>query len=178
MKALVPLILVLFGLTAGAGAGWFLRPPAPETGNTQSPSDNGADRRGPTQGQAQDSTEREARRRTAAAETGKRETLKLPNQFLVPLVSEDRLRAVVVIGLALELSEGHDVSLARQEARLRAGFLQALFDHANMGGFEGIFTSGEVLLSLRRQLRDIAREQLGDAVHDVLITELMRQDNT
>lgn len=164
MKALIPLILVLVGLSGGAGAGWFMRPPAPE-----------AEGRGTSEYTV--SGAGALARRPTAPGNGDHVTVKLPDQFLVPLVSEDRVRAVIVIALALELRAGHNVSVMQHEARLRASFLQALFDHANMGGFEGVFTSGEVLLNLRRQLRDIAREQLGDAVREVLITDLMRQDN-
>ena len=162
MKLLIPLIMALTGLAAGAGAGWYLRAPPPEES-------------------AAEATQEEVARDVAAhaaddAAGSNRETLRLANQFMVPLVREDRVHAIVVIGLALELTQGHDITLTRHEARLRAAFLQALFDHANMGGFEGVFTSGEVLLGLRGQLRAIAREQLGDVLRDVLITDLIRQE--
>lgn len=152
MKKLLPVILALVGLLAGAGAGWSLRP--------------GADR-GPESGAA-------SHYAPAPANT---ETLRLPGQFVVPILEEGRVRMMVVLSLALELAEGHTVSLQRQEARLRAVLLQVMFDHANIGGFEGVFTSGEALLLLRRTLREAARAELGPALHDVLITELLRQDN-
>lgn len=162
MKLLTPLVMVLAGLSAGAGAGWYMRPPPPDEASPETA--------------AQASTAPLAVRPEDDRQGGNGETLRLTNQFMVPLVREDRVHAVVVIGLALELSQGHDISLVRQEARLRAAFLQALFDHANMGGFEGVFTSGEVLLGLRGQLRAIAREQLGESLRDVLITDLIRQE--
>ena len=79
--------------------------------------------------------------------------------------------------LTLELAAGHNVNLARDEPRLRAIFLQMLFDHANLGGFEGVFTSGEALLTLRRALRDAARAEIGQGMQDVLITEILRQES-
>ncbi|MCC5988429.1 MAG: flagellar basal body-associated protein FliL [Pararhodobacter sp.] len=166
MKVLIPLVLVLFGLAAGAGAGWFMR--ASATADAR-------DASGAAEGTAADSAAGFAAASSRPAGGGT-ESLQLSNQFMVPLVEEERVRAVVVIGLALEMAAGHGVTLSRHEARLRAGFLQALFDHANMGGFEGVFTSGETLLTLRRRLRDIAREELGDSLRDVLITDLMRQE--
>lgn len=165
MKALIPLILVLFGLAAGAGAGWFMRAPAPANADARDASGAAA---GSQAGSAAASS------RPA---NGGTESLQMSNHFMVPLVEEERVQAVVVIGLALEMAAGHGVTLSRHEARLRAGFLQALFDHANMGGFEGVFTSGETLLTLRRRLRDIAREELGEPLRDVLITDLMRQES-
>jgi len=155
MKKLLPVILALVGLLAGAGAGWSLRP--------------GIER-------AADDTGDEAAAHYSPAPSNT-ETLRLPGQFVVPILEDGRVRMMVVLGLALELAEGHDVSLQRQEARLRAVLLQVMFDHANTGGFEGVFTSGEALLLLRRTLREAARAEIGVALHDVLITELLRQEN-
>jgi len=105
------------------------------------------------------------------------ETERLRNPFVVPLISEGRVRALVVIGLALEFELGHTFSMPDHEPRLRAVFLQLLFDHANLGGFDGVFTSGEALLALRRTLREAARTELGPKLYDVLITALVRQDS-
>jgi predicted Zn-dependent protease with MMP-like domain len=54
--------------------------------------------------------------------------------------------------------------------------LQVLFYHANIGGFECAFTSGERMDILRSALLDAAHGVLGDQVNDVLITEIARQD--
>lgn len=152
-KLLLPLILGLGGLAVGAGAGWMLRPPPPaaaEADVDEAP--------------------------VFAPSSTQLETLRMPNHFVVPVLAEGRVRSMVVLGLALDLAEGHDVSLARHEPRLRSIFLQVLFDHANRGGFEGVFTSGETLIALRRALRDAARAEFGPTVHDVLITEILRQE--
>ena len=152
MKKFLPVILALVGLLAGAGAGLALRPGG-----------------GP---------EVEARVATSLRSpvAGNTETLRLPGQFVVPLLDDGRVRSMVVLSLALELSAGHGVSLQRQEARLRATLLQVMFDYANLGGFEGVFTSGEALLTLRRILREAAVAEVGPALQDVLITELLRQE--
>ena len=55
--------------------------------------------------------------------------------------------------------------------------LQVLFDHANVGGFEGNFTSALELGRLRKALREVAQRDLGKAIiQDVLIMEIARQD--
>lgn len=160
MRRLLPLLLALVGLAAGLGAGYAMRPPAPppeaqaEAAPAALPLPPGPDTPPPGT-----------------------ETLRLPNQFLVPLIEDGRVRAMVVISVAMELLPGHGIELHQHEARLRAVFLQLLFDYANLGGFDGVFTSGEQLLTLRRTLADAARHELGDKVHDILITDLMRQDN-
>lgn len=151
-KLLLPLILGLAGLAAGAGAGWMLRPP-PEPVETQ------------------------AAAPAFAPTPTELETLRMPNHFVVPVLEDGRVRSMVVMSLALELAPGHRVSLAKHEPRLRSIFLQAMFDHSNLGGFEGVFTSGEALLALRRALRDAARAEIGPDLHDVLITEILRQES-
>jgi len=157
MRRLLPLLLPLLALAIGLGAGWVLRPaPADPVVSTAAPPPPPPANGRPPQGA---------------------EVLRLPAQFLIPLIGEGRVRAMVVMGLALELLPGHGVDLPRHEARLRAVFLQILFDHANTGGFDGVFTSGEQLQGLRRTLLDAARFELGSKVHDVLITELVRQES-
>jgi hypothetical protein len=174
MKKLLPILLLLIGLGAGVGAGLALRP-APgdhasaEAGHTAPAEGHGA--------AADDAHAGAAVTGHYAPPPAETETVRLPNQFVVPLIDEGRVRAMVVIGLALELTAGHDFNLSSNEPRLRAVFLQLLFDHANIGGFEGVFTSGEALLALRRTLREAARVEIGPEVHDVLITELLRQES-
>lgn len=149
---LLPLILGLAGLAAGAGMGWVLRPAPPPA------SDDAAEPPAPPPPPAH------------------LETLRMPNHFVVPVLADGRVRSMVVLTLALELAGGHGLSLAQHEPRLRSIFLQVLFDHANRGGFEGVFTSGETLIALRRALREAARAEFGPALHDVLITEILRQE--
>lgn len=175
MKKLLPILLLLIGLGAGAGAGWFLKPaPEAQDESTAAHADDPADGHGAAPAAA---SGHGASASHAAPASGPTEVVRLPNQFVVPLITEGRVRAMVVIGVALELSVGHSFSLATDEARLRAVFLQRLFDHANIGGFDGIFTSGEALLALRRTLLETARGEVGPMVQDVLITELLRQES-
>ncbi len=60
---------------------------------------------------------------------------------------------------------------------MRDAFLQVLFDHANVGGFNGSFTDGTNLLTLRTSLKEAGGLILGPAIRDVLITDIARQDS-
>jgi flagellar protein FliL len=153
-KLILPIVLGLVGLTGGAGAGWMLRPAPPPV-------------------EAEPLAEAPA----FVPPPSGLETLQLPNHFVVPVLGEGSVRSMMIMNLALELTPDHGITLARHEARMRSIFLQALFDHSNLGGFEGVYTSGEALLTLRRTLREAARAELGDVVHDVLITEILRQES-
>ena len=104
------------------------------------------------------------------------EYVKLNNQFVVPVVNDDRVDALVVMSLSLELEPGQRETVYAREPKLRDVFLQVLFDHANMGGFQGNFTSGSNLEILRKSLTEAAQNILGPIVKGVLIFDLARQD--
>ncbi|MCB1364748.1 MAG: flagellar basal body-associated FliL family protein [Rhodobacteraceae bacterium] len=110
-------------------------------------------------------------------ETGDAEYTKLNNQFVVPVVTSDRIEALVVVSLSLETDAGLRETVYAREPKLRDAFLRVLFDHANMGGFHGEFTRADRLDPLRTALREVAQAQLGAALRDVLIVDIVRQDS-
>ena len=96
---------------------------------------------------------------------------------MVPVVKDQEVAAMVVLSLSLEVPEGQKDAVFLREPKLRDSVLQVLFDHANVGGFDGAFTAAEKLKSLRNALLEVAQRDLQDqSVHDVLITEIARQD--
>ena len=105
-----------------------------------------------------------------------RDYVKMPNQFVIPILHEGRVRSLVVLSLSLEIAAGNTELVHSREPKLRDGFLEVLFRHANQGGFDGNFTDEVALERLRRSLRDAAQAVLQDVVSDVLISELVRQD--
>ena len=170
MKKLLPIVLLLIGLGAGGGVGWILQPAAEAAPSAP----DGADA-----GQARDAAGQDQSAPGVAYRPAPEnlETVRMPNQFVVPLIRDGQVYAMVVIGLALEIEAGSSFTLTVSEPRLRAIFLQILFDYANVGGVDGVFTSGEALLSLRRTLNEAARAEVGPELYDVLITELLRQES-
>ena len=95
----------------------------------------------------------------------------------MPVVSKRDVSALVVMSISLEVPDGSVDEVFRHEPKLRDSFLQVLFDHANIGGFDGAFTSARNMSALRLALRETGQRDLGkDMVRDVLITEIARQD--
>jgi flagellar protein FliL len=156
MRKLLPLILLLLGTAAGVGAGLALRP-APEP--------DGA------------STAEGAEAPKPVAPNTEQEYVKLPSQFVIPLLEGGRVGSLVVLSLSLEVPLGQTEAVFAREPRLRDEFLRVLFDHANTGGFRGTFTDTGNLVVLRRALLDAARKAMGENVSDVLITDIVRQDS-
>lgn len=164
MRKLFPLLLALIGLGSGIGAGLFLRPSANDSGHAADPAAETDDHAGPEE--------------SASHEEGTGpEYVKLNNQFVVPVVKDGLVAAMVVLSLSLEVEPGSTEAVYEREPKLRDVFLQVLFDHANVGGFSGSFTDGSNLILLRTSLKEAAGLVLGTIVRDVLITDMARQDS-
>lgn len=150
MAKLLPVILILLGLAGGIGAGFALRP-APEIDAEEEialPVRIDADMLG---------------------------LFEFPNQFLVPIMTDQRITSVIVINLALEIAEVERDAVMRNAPRLRDRILQVMFDHANTGGFHGVFTANNNMTVLRRNILEAAQMVLGpDVVVGVLITDILR----
>ncbi len=157
---LLPLVLLLVGVGAGVGAGIFLRPqPAPIADGEEG--------------------HEKIEIKTRAEETAidlTREYVKMNNQFVVPIVDGDSIEGLAVLSLSLEVPAGQKDAIYSREPKLRDSFLQVLFDHANIGGFDGAFTNANNLAVLRGALREVAQKVMGDQISDVLIIDIARQD--
>jgi len=159
MSKLLPVVLLLNGIALGGGTGIVLRSePDTDSDNSASETDDAIPNGHETIG------------------TGATEIVKLNNQFVVPVVDKDMIGAMVVLSLSVETAQGQSEAIYEREPKLRDAFLQALFDHANMGGFDGAFTNARNMDMLRASLLDVAQHILGDFIRTVLITEIARQD--
>ncbi|MGB5556721.1 MAG: flagellar basal body-associated FliL family protein [Paracoccaceae bacterium] len=164
MRLILPILLALVGLGAGLGAGYFLRPP-PEDHAEINPCGDVAAEAATSASQATDD-----------AEPTTHDYVKLNNQFIIPVVEDERVAALVVLSLSLEVTAGGQERIYEREPKIRDSFLQVLFDHANSGGFDGAFTNGRNMTILRDALRESAITTLGPVVTDVLIIDIVRQD--
>jgi flagellar protein FliL len=169
LAKLFPVLLALVGLGGGIGAGLFLRPPA-EAEDHATADDMNEHAKDDTHAGDSDAGHEEPA-------DGAPEYVKMNNQFVVPVVDEGRVAAMVVLTLSLEVAAGNTETVYQHEPKLRDAFLQVMFDHANTGGFSGTFTDGSNLVVLRTSLKEAAGLVLGTIVGDVLITDIARQDS-
>jgi hypothetical protein len=159
----IPVALLLLGLGGGVGAG-LMFPTAPPAG------DDGPGPCGDVAAAAP------AAAGAHGGGQGGREYVRLNNQFVVPVVEAGRVAALVVLSISLEVATGKQDLVFSREPKLRDSFLRVLFDHANTGGFSGMFTAATTMRALREMLLQAAQEALGPTVTDVLIIDLVRQD--
>jgi len=169
LARLLPIILILIGCGAGAAAGLYLRPAAPEQAAPEDPAltgdGTGAEKAaGGTQAHGEGAEQQH-------------EYVKLTNDFVVPVMKLGKVSSLIVMSLSIEVTPGLAERVYDIEPKLRDGFLQVLFDHANSGGFDGSFTDGANLILLRQALNETARRIFGKEVTDVLILSIVRQDS-
>lgn len=167
MKKILPILMAVIGICAGIGAGVAIK---------QEPEDESI----VCEPDLHDSSSLVAENATPVpadeTDSSTYEYVKLSNQFVIPIVDDGRVKALVVLALNLEVVLGYSEAVFALEPKLRNAFLLVLFDHANAGGFEGSFTSSNNMMILQNALLEAARKALGNSVSDVLITDVVRQE--
>jgi hypothetical protein len=184
LKKLLPVILAVVGLGTGVGAGIMLKP-APEAADAEHAAKAGDhakdDGHGADDGHAKEGDDHAKAGDGHGASSGGHgdeggtKIVRLENQFVVPVIDDAEVSALVVLSLNLEVDAAAQETVYAYEPKLRDAFLGVLFEHANAGGFHGAFTSSGTMNLLRTALRESAQKTLGDAVHEVLITNIVRQ---
>lgn len=165
MGKILPVLMALIGVGVGIGAGVMLKPEPTELNNKD-------------QKQTKTSTEH-----TETAPSVDKdgnvvvpEFVKMNNQFVIPVIKHGKMAALVVLSISIEVIPGGKEATFQREPKLRDAFNQVLFEHANAGGFDGVFTSSNKMIILRDSLYEIARKVAGPVVKDILIAEIVRQD--
>lgn len=161
MGKILPILLIILGVAAGGAAGLVLRP-APPAPSPEEMKD--------AEEMVKDVKPKEMSKGATPA------FVKLTNQFIVPIVAEEDVSALVVLSITLETSADATESLYNLEPKIRDTSLRVLFDHAYAGGFDGHFTAPPKLDTLRRSLLEAIGPISGGTVTDVLITDIVRQD--
>jgi hypothetical protein len=171
IRMLLPALMAIAGTGAGVGAAMLLAPAPTGATSTAAPAAPAAPAAAPDT--ASPGAAADVAGTGASGPTG---FVGLNNQFVVPVLKGDRIAAMVVMSLSIEIAQGNAQAVYEREPKLRDGFLQVLFDHANRGGFDGEFTNANSMDVLRRMLAQVARDLLGPVARGVLITEIARQD--
>lgn len=158
---LLAILLIPLGLIGGLAGGHFLAPPPPE---------KAADDK--MKGEAKEAKAK----KPVKLDLSNADYAKLDKHFIIPVVEDGAVSALVVITIAIEVDKESRDLVFEHEPKLRAEFLNVFFNHAQSGGFSGVFIQTQLMNDLRASLNAAAFSVLGDAAHQVLITSMTRQD--
>ena len=149
MAKILPILLMLLGLPGAWGAGFCCAPRPPRS--------------------------RAKSLRPPPIEAPVTDLYELEGQFLVPLSRMGASAPSWSSNWRWRLTMPPALTVADKEPLLRDRMLQILFDHANIGGFEGMFTANNNMALLRKSLLEAATQVMGDdVVFEVLITNILR----
>jgi hypothetical protein len=161
IKFVLPVLSLIVGLGGGGAAAIMMGPAASEQHGA------GVDHSGTAE---QDSATHDGE------DDGPTEIVKLPNQFVVPVIVNKSVRSMVILTVALEVEQGQADFVRTLEPKLRDTFLDELFNLAAMGGFRDELISRKTLEIVRAALSQRARDVLRQKAVAVLITDMARQD--
>jgi len=164
LSKILPILLAVIGLALGAGAGLFLKPD--DAHMAENPCGD------PMHEMAEAAPEKEDEEEAPSDF----EYVKLNNQFVIPDLMDGKLVSMVVLSVSLEVDPGLQENIYAKEPKLRDAFLQVMFDHANMGGFQGMFTERENMTSLEAALLETAHKTYGTEINAVFVGDIVRQD--
>lgn len=156
-------VICLLGLLGGAAAGYFMELQARDKYATVCPESDGNE----------DVELLDAGSETA--EVSEVEYVKLPSQFIVPVLENSDLKEMVVLSLSLEVALGSKETVYHLEPKIRDSFLSVLFNFSNLGGFSGNYVNSLSLDELRDMLLETGLEIVGPTLIDVLIVDMVKQ---
>lgn len=160
MAKLLPIIFLVIGGAAGAGAGFFFKPHSQMCEDVE-PGSN---------------CKQEAETPKKKPEPDDVYYITMKNQLVIPVIRNELVVSLVVLSLSLESTPENSEAIFSREPKLRDVFLQVLFDHAHIGGFDGSFTESGRMAALKVALLEAAQSVVGDMITDVVITDIVRQE--
>lgn len=169
-KFLIPVILTILGAGAGLGAGYVLGPKAPEQA---AQTEEGTSAQTP-ENQTENAAEIPNDNHLLPSDNAN--YFKIQNQFIVPIIHHGKMTGMVLMSLAIEADPSLRDTIFKHEPKLRDAFLRVMFDHANIGGFDGNFTESGPMQLLDESLLRVAQGMIGNGIRDVLILEIARQE--
>ena len=103
------------------------------------------------------------------------EFLAFNDPFIIPVIEEDALKALISLKIGMEVLPKDKSKLEHYKPKLRDLFLQIMFQHSHAGAFSGNYTESERLIALRRNLIQVVEENLDIELKDLLIKDVAWQ---
>lgn len=107
---------------------------------------------------------------------GEMDFIKFKRQFVVPVLKDNAVEALILINLALEVPASKRDEMFRLEPRFRDGFIRELLQLSDDGYFDQELTSSNTYEILRETLSRAADDISEGGVNKILILDLSRQE--
>lgn len=111
-----------------------------------------------------------------AVKTDTSDFMKFKRQFVVPVMKDQAVEALVLLNLGLDIDENKRDEIFKKEPRFRDTFIRELLQLSNDGYFNEEMTSPNTYEVVRETLLRAAKSVNDEGVNDVLILDFSRQD--
>ncbi len=185
-KILFPILMIIF-VVGGAVAGDFVKNMGGDSSATDDAkgSKKKADSHSKSNKKKDDGHGKESNKKKKSKDSdhgddtsayGQTTYLKFNRQFVVPVMSNGKISALVIMNLNLELDSNAPDNAYTFEPKLRDAITRELLALSNDGAFGKNLTSAETYENIRRTLLSASKVVIPDGVHDILILDLARQE--
>jgi hypothetical protein len=173
MKALLfPIILAIFA-AGGVFAADKVRGDSAPAVITADDHGNSADSHGKSQGV---DSHAKGDKKGDGSYVGETDFINFKRQFVVPVLKDNAVNALILINLALEVPASERDEMFRLEPRFRDAFIRELLQLSDDGYFDQELTSSDTYEILRETLSRAANDISDGGVNKVLILDLSRQE--
>lgn len=176
MKALIT--VVLYSVAAGGGvvaASYFKSNAAPADAPTEATKDSKSHEKKDSHVK-KDSHAKDSQDGHGEAKSGEINYLKFKRQFVVPVIGEDHVDALVLLNIGVSMSGDIKEEVFRHEPKFRDAFMRELLSMSNAGYFNDELTRPATYEVLRETLLRAARDVMDEGIEDILILDFARQD--
>ncbi len=96
--------------------------------------------------------------------------------FIVPVVGTDRVQALVLLNVSVEMDEVNIDSAQQREPNIRDAFMKSLLAMSHEGLFNQDITDPDVYSEIQQRLLETAKYSIDESVRSILLVDFARQD--
>ena len=96
--------------------------------------------------------------------------------FIVPVIGKERVQALVLISVSIEMPEDKIEEVQTREPNIRDAFMKALLAMSYEGVFNQDITNPDVYNEIQKRLYETAKVSVDKDVKSILLVDFARQD--
>lgn len=96
--------------------------------------------------------------------------------FIVPVVDDQRVRALILINVSIEMNESGIEDAQAREPNIRDAFMKTLLAMSHEGMFNQDITNPDVYSEVQARLLETAKLNVDESVRSILLVDYARQD--